>query len=667
MLKALTDEGAIQSCQNNIQESSKRLGYLVNEMIKLQLERQQLTQLPVEEELYEAANQLQLSRNPSPVPSRKSTAKAATRKPSKINGLLKAFALSKRSNSESALSSSGSSIPDLGVGFPADNLFGNQPWWLTSLSGYIRSDTSITRDKVQYLIEEMQRKLEIEDRVREGTQRMIEATEMHSHAEAKKTKLDLDRKMAECVAKIFILQKALVQYQGLDLPKAGNSGSLVALMPAVPKFAISKREALSAKFTINVNAITALPGKKSSKTELFVLIRVDNTPKAVSRSSKSSWDEDLILYLEKAHEIEIAVHEHDGGVLGVVWFQLSDFIDELNKLEDNADAASPEYPRSMNVWLDLVPGGKIHVTFTIAFEKTKKKRDQTLTRQKAVQKFTIKQGHKFSAIKSYQVLKCAVCRDFLMSGQGLNCQMCDFTCHRKCEEKVVPKCISLLSTELTKDDILINHKIPHRFVESSTMGVHWCAHCGKMVPLGKGSHCRCSECFLVAHEHCADRIPDFCGLPDGLLQHVRESKTPSKTLDSSGSNHSLDLIGSGERASSKPNLYGSPYQNQSVAAASASSAATTSNFSQKSETSVKADSSPLSRPTTDKRKARGESLAYFRHGTKGVGLDDFTFLAVLGKGNFGKVMLAQEKFTNNYYGIKVLKKEFILEHDEVDR
>jgi serine/threonine protein kinase len=62
---------------------------------------------------------------------------------------------------------------------------------------------------------------------------------------------------------------------------------------------------------------------------------------------------------------------------------------------------------------------------------------------------------------------------------------------------------------------------------------------------------------------------------------------------------------------------------------------------------------------------RTESLQYFKNGRKGVGLDDFTFLAVLGKGNFGKVMLAQERYTNNLYGIKVLKKEFILEHDEV--
>lgn len=49
-----------------------------------------------------------------------------------------------------------------------------------------------------------------------------------------------------------------------------------------------------------------------------------------------------------------------------------------------------------------------------------------------------------------------------------------------------------------------------------------------------------------------------------------------------------------------------------------------------------------------------------------VGLDDFQFLAVLGKGNFGKVMLAESRHTSHLCAIKVLKKDFIVENDEAE-
>ncbi|KAI9370605.1 hypothetical protein BJX61DRAFT_85697 [Aspergillus egyptiacus] len=153
-----------------------------------------------------------------------------------------------------------------------------------------------------------------------------------------------------------------------------------------------------------------------------------------------------------------------------------------------------------------------------------------------------KQGHKFVTQQFYNIMRCALCGDFLKYAAGMQCADCKYTCHRKCYPKVVTKCISKANYETDPDEEKINHRIPHRWDGFSNISANWCCHCGYLLPFGRKNAKRCSECGLTCHANCTHLVPDFCGMSmeaanqilETIIRAKHHNKSPSVSSGLSG-------------------------------------------------------------------------------------------------------------------------------------
>lgn len=313
---------------------------------------------------------------------------------------------------------------------------------------------------------------------------------------------------------------------------------------------------------LSVKDVDHAPLSRFSRApETFVTIKVEDNVVARTRASRTDrWEAEYHnIFVDKANEVELTVYDKPGEhalPIGLLWVRISDIVEELRRKRieaetnstgwvsaDRLGSAAPRIPPSqfplgsqgpqfagppaspsaqqgpaytqqppahapvvsqpIDAWFNLEPTGQIQLSLNFVKEnKVPRPMDAGLNRKGAVRqrKEEVHEmyGHKFVQRQFYNIMRCALCGDFLKYSAGMQCEDCKYTCHTKCYTSVVTKCISKSNAETDPDEEKINHRIPHRFQPFSNLTANWCCHCGYMLPIGKKNSRKCGgTCMLL--------------------------------------------------------------------------------------------------------------------------------------------------------------------------
>ncbi|XP_065347284.1 protein kinase C isoform X1 [Cloeon dipterum] len=344
-----------------------------------------------------------------------------------------------------------------------------------------------------------------------------------------------------------------------------------------------------------------------------------------------------------------------------------------------------------DIWVDLEPQGKIHVKVDLKWttqdhtmEKPREfKERQGFNRRRGAMRRRVHQinGHKFMATFLRQPTFCSHCRNFIwgLGKQGYQCQVCTCVVHKRCHDQVVTKCPGLkdVAQEEPRENLQgqaqrFNVNVPHRFVVHNYKRFTFCDHCGSLLYGLIKQGLQCEVCNMNVHKRCQKNVANNCGIDTkqmaeilsamGISTHKltprRTKKCPPQTPISGSSNAPIS-----DRHSSQLNV---PAEEEAAASATGSQQddevhmrlVAQKVMEEKIRENLKGDAEVPDIDYDVQTERTGKD--------KKLGLDNFNFVKVLGKGSFGKVMLAEMKGTEEVYAVKVLKKDVIIQDDDVD-
>uniref|UniRef100_A0AAR2LRB4 Protein kinase C n=1 Tax=Pygocentrus nattereri TaxID=42514 RepID=A0AAR2LRB4_PYGNA len=269
-------------------------------------------------------------------------------------------------------------------------------------------------------------------------------------------------------------------------------------------------------------------------------------------------------------------------------------------------------------WVDLQPSGKVMMSVQFFVEDA----DTVFCHSVFIFSFSLRRGaikqakvhfiknHEFTATFFKQPTFCSVCREFVwgLNKQGYKCRQCNAAIHKKCIDKIIGRCTGTATnsrdTVFQKERFKID--MPHRFKTHNYMSPTFCDHCGSLLWGMVKQGLKCEDCAMNVHHKCQTKVANLCGINQKLLAEALTQ---------------VSLVSDQHNVSQ----YGKLWDGTTPTAPSAS----------------------------------------ITHQTR-VTFDSFVFHKVLGKGSFGKVLLAELRGRGEYFAVKALKKDVVLMDDDVE-
>uniref|UniRef100_A0A8C8DWM5 Protein kinase C n=1 Tax=Oryzias sinensis TaxID=183150 RepID=A0A8C8DWM5_9TELE len=364
------------------------------------------------------------------------------------------------------------------------------------------------------------------------------------------------------------------------------------------------------------------PKTQTFLLDTYIALNVDDSrvgqTSTKQKTNSPTWNDEFTTEVHDGRRIELSVF-HDAPI------GYDDFVANcIIQFEDILHNGS----KHLEEWIDLEPEGKVYVVIDLIGsssegknivsseneERVFRQRMRPRKRQGAVRRRVHQvNGHKFMATYLRQPTYCSHCRDFIwgvLGKQGYQCQVCTCVVHKRCHELIITKCAGMKkqdNTPVGSQRFSVN--VPHMFSIHNFKVLTFCDHCGSLLWGLLRQGLQCKVCKVNVHRRCESNVAPNCGV---------DARGIAKVLSDLG------------------------------------------------VTPDKISNSAQRRKKVGKYQENGEVKGPSAPETKRMNLHDFVFIKVLGKGSFGKVMLAELKGTDEVFAVKVLKKDVILQDDDVD-